>query len=70
MGDAGLDVGSSLQVSPFITGRGLLMESAEDEDRPSQKQSRICNKRELLWSQARAGKWAPIGLMAEKRGGG
>lgn len=44
------------------------MESAEDEDRPSQKQSRICNKRELLWSQARAGKWAPIGLMAEKHG--
>lgn len=42
-----------------------MREPADDEDRPPQKQSRVCIRKELLWSQTRAARWAPTGMLTE-----
>lgn len=40
-----------------------MREPADEEDRPPQKESRVCIRRELLWSQTKAAGWAPISVL-------
>lgn len=44
-----------------------MWEPADEEDRPSQKYSRICIRRELLWSETKTkpARWAPISMLTE-----